>query len=95
MQLHFSVEQLQLLADILSEQKTKPAEDLLDRVLARDLRCDFDDLEQLGGLLNTRRKEVMSRLAETKNPELSATLQQTKLLLDGMLERVSEASAMV
>lgn len=95
MQLHFSVEQLQLLAEILSEQRTKPAEDLLDRVLARDLRFDFDELEQLSVLLNARRKEVMNRLGETKNPELSARLQQAKSLLDGMLERVSEASAMV
>lgn len=66
MQLHFSVEQLQLLAEILSEQRTKPAEDLLDRVLARDLRFDFDELEQLSVLLNARRKEVMNRLGETK-----------------------------
>jgi hypothetical protein len=95
MQLHFSVEQLQLLADILSEEKTKTAEDLLDRVLARDLGFDFEQLDQLSALLGARRKEVMAGLAETKNPEVSAALQREKLLLDGMRERVSEASAMV
>ena len=93
MQLHFSVQQLQLLADLLCEQKS--AEDLLDRVLARDLQFDFEELEQLTQLVKASRNEVIEALGSTRVPELVVSLQQKKTLLDGLLERLSEAAAMV
>lgn len=95
MQLHFTVPQLQLLAEILSEKKGPVAEDLLERVLAKDLRFDFDELEQLSGLLNSGRAEMLSELTQAKNAATTAALERKKQLADQMLERLSEASAMV
>jgi hypothetical protein len=95
MQLHFTVPQLQLLADILSEHKGPIAEDLLDRILTKDLRFDFDELEQLSVLLNSGRAEILTELAGAKNPGIIATLERKKQLLDEMLERLSESLAMV
>jgi hypothetical protein len=95
MQLHFTVPQLQLLAEILSEQKGPVAEDLLDRVLAKDLRFDFDELEQLSALVNAGRAEILAELGHATIPASSAGLERKKQLVDEMLERLSEASAMV
>jgi len=95
MQLHFTVPQLQVLAEILSEQKGPVAEDLLDRVLAKDLRFDFDELEQLTALVNAGRAEILTELGHATNPAASSGLERKKQLVDEMLERLSEASAMV
>ncbi|HZU42880.1 MAG TPA: hypothetical protein VE994_09425 [Terriglobales bacterium] len=95
MQLHFTVPQLQLLAEILSEQKGAIAEDLLDRVLAKDLRFDFDELDQLSVLLNSGRRELLTDLAEAKSAATVAALERKQQLLDQIIERVSEAFAMV
>ena len=93
MQLHFTVRQLQLLADLLTEEKTE--EDLLDRVLARDLRLDYDELERLNDLVGSWRSEVTEMLQSATKPETSVALQQKKILLDEMQERLTEATAMV
>jgi len=93
MQLHFTVRQLQLLADLLTEEKTE--EDLLDRVLARDLRLDYDELERLNHLVASWRNEVIEKLQSTTKPETNVSLQQKKILLDEMQERLTEATAMV
>ena len=93
MQLHFTVRQLQLLADLLTEEKTE--EDLLDRVLARDLRLDYDELERLNDLVTSWRSEVIKMLQSTTKPETNVSLQQKKVLLDEMQERLSEVTAMV
>ena len=95
MQLHFTVPQLQLLAEILSEQKGAIAEDLLDRVLAKDLCFDFDELDQLSVLLNSGRRELLTDLAEAKSAATVAALERKQQLLDQIIERVSEAFAMV
>jgi len=95
MQLHFTVPQLQVLAEILSEQKGPVAEDLLDRVLAKDVRFDFDELEQLSALVNAGRAEILAELGHASTPATSAGLGRKKQLVDEMLERLSEASAMV
>ena len=93
MQLHFTARHLQLLADLLTEEKTE--EDLLDRVLARDLRLDYDELDKLNDLVTSWRSEVIEMLQSTTNPETKVSLQQKKVLLDEMQERLSEATAMV
>ena len=93
MQLHFTARQLQLLADLLTQEKTE--EDLLDRVLARDLRLDYDELDKLNDLVTSWRSEVIEMLQSTTNPETKVSLQQKKVLLDEMQERLSEATAMV
>ena len=95
MQLHFTVPQLQLLAEILWEQKGAIAEDLLDRVLAKDLCFDFDELDQLSVLLNSGRRELLTDLAEAKGAATAAALERKQQLLDQIIERVSEAFAMV
>ncbi len=95
MKLDFTTEQLQLMADILTEQKTETSEKFLDRLLARDFRFDYDELEQLTALLNTRKAELMKSIAETRDPQWKLALQQKKTLLEGALERISETFAMM
>ncbi len=87
MQLYFTVPQLQLLAEILSEQKTAASEDLLERLMARDFRLDFEEVELLTKIVNAQREEVS---AESK-----AASEKKKLELNNILERLSEAAAMV
>ena len=88
MQLYFTPPQLQLLADILSEQKTAQTEDLLERL-------DFDEVELLTKVVNAQRQEVSNAFSGGTSPESKALLQKKKSELDNVLERLSEAAAMV
>src|SRR5215470_20172186 len=91
MQLHFTPEQLQLLADILAEQNTPAAGDLLQRVLVHDLRFDCEELDRLIALVNTLRALDVDALVQTTDTVASAPLQHKKALLDEILDRLSEA----
>ena len=95
MKLDFNTEQLQLMADILSEQKSEISGKFLDRLLARDFRFDYDELEQLTDLLNARKNEILKATEETKDPQLKLALEQKKILIEGSLERISETFAMM
>lgn len=95
MQLYFTVPQLQLLADILSEQKTAAGEELLERLMARDFRLDFDEVELLTKVVKAQRQELTDGLAGNTSPESKTLLQKRKFELDNILERLSEAAAMV
>ena len=69
-------------------------EDLADKILARDLRLDSDELEQLSELLRAERRKLAEQVAQQENVELKAQSQRRLGLLDRALERVSEACVM-
>jgi len=67
---------------------------LLDKILARDMRLDSDELEQLSDLLNEQRRRLSEQIARAQNATLQAQLQQKLGLLDRAAERVTEACVM-
>ena len=67
---------------------------LLDKVLARDLRLDTDELDQMGELLDTQRCKLTEQIAQGENAALHAELQRQLRLLDHILERINEACVM-
>jgi len=67
---------------------------LLDKILARDLRLDSDELEQLSDLLNRQRLRLTEQINRAQNAAQQAQLQKNLLLLDRVAERVNEACVM-
>jgi len=94
MQLHLEAEELKLLADLLLEQDQRAYADLLEKVLARDLRFDSDQLEQTADLLAAREHDLKRELAQEKNSTRQPELQRRLALLERVLEKVNEACVM-
>ena len=67
---------------------------LLDKILARDMRLDTDELDQVGELLDTQRCKLTEQIARGGNAALQAELQRKLRRLDHILERISEACVM-
>jgi hypothetical protein len=94
MQLQFTRDELKLLADILNNSENRAAETLLDRVLTRDLRFGFDELEDLADILRTYQDTLPAQIGGTKEPERKRQLQRQQRLLAPMVDKVTEACAM-
>jgi len=92
MKLYFSPEGLNLLADILLNQGD-PA-NLLDRIMANDLRFDFDELDQLREILVANWTNASSEVAACLDPQAKKKLEARRAALESMIERVAEACAM-
>ena len=67
---------------------------LLDKILARDLRLETDELDQMSELLDTQRCKLTEQIARGENAALQAELQRQLRLLDHVLERINEACVM-
>ncbi len=97
MQLRLTNDELNLIANLLMEHddKTKAHRDLLNKILAKDLKFDADELELLDGFLkavqHSLRKSSEHHGDASENPELNMTL----ATLEGAVEKVDEASAMI
>jgi len=101
MQLLFTREELKLLTEILEEQASagensaKPlAYDLLDHVIGHDLRFAFDELEDLQDLLNAYEHAFRQKLSAAA-PEARLALMAKEKLLEKIMDKVTEACAMV
>ena len=94
MQFHLEKDELKLLADLLLEQDPRQYREILDKVLARDLRFDADELEQTAALLAGKKRSLKDEIARQPNDALKAELQQRLALLERVLERVNEACVM-
>jgi hypothetical protein len=70
-------------------------DDLLDKVLARDLRLDADELEAVVDLLTKEKLKLTKGGALLKDAAPKAELQRKLRLLERVLEKVDEACAMV
>jgi len=94
MQLHLETDELKLLADILLEQDQRRYADLVDKVLAHDLRLDSDELEQIADFLAARERSLKSEIVQETEPTHKDELQRRLGLLERVLERVNEACVM-
>ncbi|MGA3055883.1 MAG: hypothetical protein ABSD63_16885 [Candidatus Korobacteraceae bacterium] len=68
--------------------------DVLDKVLARDLRLDSDELEEVADLLRAQKRTLTEGIAQPENAAHKIELQQKLGVLERLLERVTEACVM-
>lgn len=101
MQLQFTHEELKLVAEILEVQaslgegRLKAASSaLLGRVIEHDLRLAFDELEDLQDILEAYKKAMQQQVAQA-TPATKPTLAQKEQLLEKVIDKVTEACAMV
>ena len=77
------------------DQAVRRYDHLLDKVLARDLRLDSDELEQVADLFREQKCDLDHEIASMQNSALRLKLQQKLGLVERILERVEEARAML
>lgn len=101
MQLHFTRDELQLVAEILEQQSSSANEalkrasySLLDRIIAHDLRFAFDELEDLQDILAGYRTSLHDQIAAAA-AEAKLGLVHKDQLLEAAMDKVTEACAMV
>jgi hypothetical protein len=94
MQFRLEPDGLKLLANVLLEQDTRPYQELLNKVLAHDLRLDADELEQAADLLAAKKRSLKGEIDRQPNTALQVDLQRQLALLERVLERVNEACVM-
>jgi hypothetical protein len=94
MQFLLDRDELNLLADVLLEQPAPEHAELLNKVMARDLRFDSSELEQTADLLAGKKRSLTDEIARQPDAALKTKLQQQLALLERVLERVNEACVM-
>jgi hypothetical protein len=94
MQFHLEPNELKLLANVLLEQDPRPYQELLNKVLAHDLRLDADELEQAADLLAAKKLSLKDEIDRQPDAALKVDLQQKLAVLERVLERVNEACVM-
>ena len=94
MQLHLETEELKFLADILLEQDQGKYADLVDKVLALDLRLGGDELEQTAEPLAAEKCRLKSEIGQQTTSSRREGLGRRLALLERVLERVNEACVM-
>ncbi len=77
------------------EQAERCYDDLLKKILMRDLRLDADELEQVADLLDDRKLYFSHEIALQPNSVLSLSLKKKLTLVEHILERINEARAMI
>ena len=94
MQFHLETDELKLMADILLEEDRREYDEILNKVMARDLRFDAGELEQTADLLASKKCNMKDEIALQSNETGKADLQRRLALLERVLERVNEACVM-
>ena len=94
MQLHFTPEEMRLVADVLLEC-APDQEDLLQMFFAHKLRFDCEQLDRLSGIVSQYHRKVATEVGAASNLELKEALHRRQVLLEQAAERIQEASAMV
>ena len=92
MKLHFSSEELKLIADILLNQGDPAG--LLDRVMANDLTFDFAELDQLRETLVANWTNATNEVAACPDPQTRKKLEARQTTVESMIDRVTETCAM-
>ena len=72
----------------------KMCEELLDHVMARDLKLDSDELQQLADILADYQHTLRDAITQESQPAVKAKLQKKLDTLAHALERVEEACVM-
>lgn len=73
----------------------KLCEELLDRVLARDMEFDSDELEQLAEILATEKDAMNKVMAQPQSEPPSVIFQRKRAKLERVLEKIDEVCAMI
>ncbi|HVZ16066.1 MAG TPA: hypothetical protein VG897_03035 [Terriglobales bacterium] len=101
MQIHFTHDELKLVAEILeahlssSDEAVKKASySLFDRVISHDFRFAFDELEDLQDILTSYQTSLHDQIA-TVDQETKPGLIRKAELLEAVMGKVTEACAMV
>ncbi len=94
MQFHLETDERNLLANVLLEQDPRPYQELLNKVLAQDLRLDGGELEQAAELLTGKKRTLKDEIARQPDAALKIDLLRQLALLERVLERVNEACVM-
>ena len=93
MKLHFSPEELNLLADILLNHGDPAG--LLDRVMAKDLSFDSVELDQLREILIANWTDTTRETAACPDLQVRKKLEARQAMLESMMDRVTETCAML
>ncbi|HXY48280.1 MAG TPA: hypothetical protein VEI01_02435 [Terriglobales bacterium] len=113
MQVHLTIEEFELLRQILRDQtrvsqseapscpqavsdagvrdKLRIGCDLVGRGLSRNLQLGFDELEDLADCLHWRQRQLVAEISCSADPKL----ERESVILEHILEKVTEACAMV
>ena len=94
MQFHLETDELKLLANVLLEKDPRQYNEILNKVMARDLRFDSGELEQTAELLAGKKRALQDEIARQPDSTLKIELQRKLALLERVLERVNEACVM-
>ena len=94
MQFHLETDELELLADVLLEQDPRQYNELLNKVMARDMRFDAGELEQTADLLAGKKRSLKDEIVQQPNAVRKTELLQQLALLERVLEKVNEACVM-
>jgi hypothetical protein len=92
MKLHFSSEELKLIADILLNQGDPAG--LLERIMTNDLTFDFAELDQLRETLVASWTNATREVAACPDPQAKKKLEAQQATLESMIDRVTETCAM-
>jgi len=93
MQLHFLPAEFDLLADILLNQSSPDR--LINQVLERHLHLDCDEIDQLREILANHLRKLMEQAGHCEDPLMVKKLQGQQKLLGSMMDKVSEAAAVL
>ena len=94
MQFHLEPDELNLLVNVLLEQDPRQYNELLNKVMAHDLRFDSGELEQTAELLAGKKRSLKNEIARQSDGTPKAELQRQLTLLERVLEKVNEACVM-
>lgn len=94
MQFHLEAAELKLLADVLLAQDSPQCSELLNKVMAHDLRFDAGELEQAAELLAARKRSLKEEISGQQDGARKSELEREFALLGRVLERVNEACVM-
>jgi hypothetical protein len=91
MKLHFSPQELNLLASILLNQGD--AAGLLDRIMANDLTFDFAELDQLREILVANWTATTNEAATCVDPQARPKIEARQAVLESMIDGLTEHCA--
>lgn len=94
MQFYLRPDELNFLANVLLEQDLKQYGEILDKVMARDLRFDAGELIDTATILETKKQSLRSEIAAQPDAARKAALESKLEVLERVLDRVNEACVM-
>jgi len=94
MQFHLDTDELNLLANVLLEEDLRTYDEILNKVMAHDLRFDAGELEDTAEVLTRKKNKLQDEISRQADPAQKAQLEQQLALLNRVLERVNEACVM-